>query len=158
MATVTLTQTVEAIATFLGAAVTLTGGLGTSQPANEMKEGVPDLPTLQVYPESGIGDSTGNTDRTTFGGASTAPVRVRPILFHADYYARQRSHLAEDLAAVMIGADAIMTVLDSHRQAPYFGLAGIKAFHWDFQRVTFIYGENDVKYAGIRFLIQIWYF
>lgn len=139
--------------TFLDTA-TIDDGQGVVHKPDQIKENIIDTPTLQIYPFEGNTDPSGNTDRTTFGAA----VRQTPIIFHADYYARQRSHIGEDLNAVVEGMDALINVLEAQQTKPYFGNASIKAFNWRWEFVTFTYGEQEVKYSGVRFIITIMVF
>ena len=145
---ITLAQICDAIETTLGAATTVT----RSQSHDELTEGIHDLPMLQVYPENGYQDAGGATERTTFGGAGN-PVRQTEFTIHADYYARQRSHIGEDMAALVDGIDALQNVLEGQDQKPYFDLVGIKAFSWRWDRVTFIYASED--YVGARFALTV---
>lgn len=126
-------------------------GLARAQSYDELSEGMNDLPALQVYPEMGNQDPSGNADRTTFRAA----VRQTELTIFADYYARQRSHIGEDMAALVSGIDAIVDELEKQDTKPYFGLEGIKAFSWSFRRVTFVYGDPQVSYIGARFEIKV---
>jgi hypothetical protein len=148
MGTITLTAINSAIEAALAAAT----GLTYSQDYNELTEGMQDIPTLQVYWFSGPKtDPTSGSAQTTFG----AGVRQKSITFHADLYARQRSHIGEDMAALLPLVDAIHNVLES-QQKPYFGLAGIKAIEsWDPRQVIFEYGDQQINYVGARFVIQV---
>ena len=99
---ITLVQIVDAIESTLSAVSTL----ARSMSYDELTEGMNDYPTLQIYPEDGDQDPSGNTDRTTFG----AGVRQTVFTIHADYYARQRSHIGEDMAALVDGIYAMQNV------------------------------------------------
>ena len=147
MATVTLGEIVDAIESTLSAVSTL----ARSQSYDELTEGMNDYPTLQVYPEDGDQDPSGNTDRTTFG----AVVRQTVFTIHADYYARQRSHIGEDMDALVDGIDAMQNVFEQQNTKPYFGLTGIQAFHWSWRRVVFTYGDPQLSYMGARFTITV---
>ncbi len=70
--------------------------------------------TLQVYLENSQTDPRGDTGRTTF----QAKVRQTAITIHIDVYARQRSHIGEDLAACVDLADEIEVVLESQQTKP----------------------------------------
>ena len=146
---ITLAQICDAIESTLGGAT----GLERSESYDELTEGAHpgDLPLLQVYPNDGTTDPSGNTDRTTFRGG----VRQTALTIHADVYARQRSHIGEDMKAVVNSMDAIINVLEAQNVKPYFGLVGIKAFAWRWERVTFIYGDPQLPYAGVRFYLSI---
>lgn len=125
--------------------------LARSMSYDELTEGINDTPLLQVYPESGDQDPTGNTDRTTF----KAVVRQTNITVICDYYAQQRKHIGEDMAALVDGVDAMTNIFEAQDTKPYFGLDGIKAFHWSWSRVVFDYGDAAIKYIGARFTLTI---
>ena len=144
---ITLTQICQAVETTLGAAT----GISYSQTFSELKEGIIDVPLLQVYPESIRQDAGTQTDRTTFG----AGVRQTEVIVHADLYARQRKHLGEDMAALVPLIDATQNKLEEQDRQPYFGLDGIKAFSWSAQRVIFNYGDPQVGYVGTRFILVL---
>lgn len=152
---ITLAQIVDAIEDTLDEATTLV----RSQSYDELTEGIHDLPLLQVYPETQTGVSVGaETDRMTFGGAGgeeDTPARDKEYIIHADYYARQRSHIGEDMAALVNGIDAMENVLEAVNVKPYFSLEGIKAFSWFWTRVAFQYGDPQVRYVGARFEIRV---
>ena len=145
MSLLSITQTNTAIAETLGSAA----GISRAQDAADLTEGMPDLPALQVYWQSLSTDAdSADTDRRTFG----AGVRVSRLTFHADVYARQRSHLGEDMARVLELAEAVQTVLEN-QTTPLFGEEHIQSCHWSAQRVTFDYA--GASYAGIRFIIDL---
>src|SRR3990167_2651467 len=144
---ITLAQILDAITSTLSAATTLS----RAQSYDEMADGMNDLPALQVYPETNEQDISGNADRTTF----RAGIRQTEITINADYYARKRSHLSEDMAALVDGMDAMANVFEQQDTKPYFGLDGIKAFHWSWRRVTFVYGDPQLSYVGARFTITV---
>lgn len=145
MATTTTAQICDAIETTLSSAA----GLSRAETYSELSDGVTETPTLRVYWESTEEDISGSTDRTSFG----AGVRQDEHLFHGDLYVRQRSHIGEDMQKLVEMKDAVDAVLVAQTTKPYFGLVGIKAFHWRAERVTFIYGDPQVPYVGVR-----WYF
>jgi len=146
MADITITQIVDAIKTTLGAA----SGVARAQSGTQLTEGIPDTPLLQVYWEAENTSDFSQNDRLTF----KAGRRAAHITIHADVYARQRSHIGEDIAAVQTLAEAVRDVLEAQDTEPYFALAGLKAFKWAAQRVTFTYGAVD--YGGIRFTLEVW--
>ena len=144
---ITFAQILDAIKTILATAPKLARAMSY----NELTETIPDAPLLQVYPESGDQDPTGNADRTTF----KAGVRQTALIVHADYYAQQRSNLGEDMGKLVDGIDAMTTIFEAQDVKPYFGLVGIKAFHWSWTRVLFDYGTPGVNYVGARFIIVV---
>lgn len=149
MTKITLGAICDAIENTLSGAT----GITRSQSFDELGEGLPagDLPLLQVYWESLGMDPSGETDRTTFQGG----IRMKRHTFHADVYAAQRSHLKEDMEAVVNAADAILDVLEAQDTKPYFGLAGIKA--WQLEAATrgvTQYAQSE--YMMVRFILSIW--
>lgn len=147
MTSVTLGQILTAIETTLSAAPTL----ARSMNYNELSEGVPDMPMLEVYPESGTQDPSGGTDRTTF----KAGVRQTELIVVCDYYAQARAHLAEDMAKLVDGIDAMTDIFEAQDTKPYFGLEGIKAFSWQWRRVTFVRGDPQIPYVGAHFQVTV---
>ena len=144
---ITLHQIVDAVEATLSAA----GGLVRSQTFDALTEGIgsADLPLLQVYPESlEFVDPSGSSDRMTFGGA----VRQEVYVIHADVYCRQRSHIGEDMAALVKMIDAITDVLEA-QDCPPFGLAGIKSWQWSWSRVQFEYA--GAQFVGARFVLHL---
>lgn len=145
MSRLSITRINTAIASTLGSAA----GIARAQDAADLTEGMPDLPALQVYWQSLSTDAgNGDTDRRTFG----AGVRVSRLTFHADIYARQRSHLGQDMARVLELAEAVQTALEN-QSSPIFGEEHIQSCHWSAQRVTFDYA--GASYAGIRFVLDL---
>ena len=142
---ITIAQMADALTTTLGAAATV----ARAESYDELTEGIHDYPMLQVYWQGTANDVSGNDDRTTYRGG----VRQKEYTFYCDYYARPRSELAEDNAAVTNGADALEAVLEVQNTKPYFGLAGIKAFRWTGERVAFDYGGT--LYAGCRYVLTL---
>jgi hypothetical protein len=147
MTSITLAQILDAVEGTLATAPTL----ARSMSYDELTEGINDTPLLQVYPEAGDQDPTTANDRTTF----TAGVRQTNITINCDYYAQQRKHLGEDMAALVDGIDAMTNLFEAQDTKPYFGLIGIKAFHWSWQRVIFDYGDPAIVYVGARFTLLI---
>ncbi len=115
-------------------------------------EEINDDRVLEVYPEEGVADAKTQTDRTTFGMG----VQQEGVSLHIDYYARQRSHMGEDMAQLTRGLDSIRRMLKEQQKKPFFGVEAIQTFRWTWRRVTFEYGqgENATKYAGVRFTLE----
>lgn len=74
-------------------------------------------------------------------------------LFHADVICRQRSHIDEDMQKTVEMVEAVEAKLIAVQTKPYFGLVGIKAFHWRWEILDFPLG--DVHYLGARFYITV---
>ena len=142
------------IATTLGAAASINRVQGPAA----LSEDSPDLPMLQCYPVSGDTDAgntasagSGANDRTTF----RAGVRVTETLLRVDIPCRQRSHLAEDMAAVVGIAQEVQDLLEAQKTKPYFGNATIKGFRWRWEYVNFQRGQQEIVYPGCRFDIYV---
>src|SRR3972149_4798048 len=132
MANSTYAQICNAVeATLDGAA-----GLGKSQTFSALSEGFEDLPLLRVYPQSGEVDRRSDTDRTSF----RAGVRVTEHLLHADVICRQRSHIDEDMQKTVEMVEGVRGGMITVQTKPYFGLAGIQAFHWRWEILDFPLG------------------
>jgi len=144
---ITLAQILNAIENTLGAAV----GMARSESYDELTEGIHDLPLIQVYPESGAQDPAGTTDRTTFRGG----VRQTDLVINVDLYAQQRAHIGEDMSKLVDMIDAMQDIFEAQDIKPFFGLAGIQAFSWSWQRVVFQYGDPLRHYIGARFRLTI---
>ena len=137
---ITLAQICDAIEAELDDAA----GLSDSQSYDQLKEGVADTPLLQVYWQSTDSDPEQLTYRQG--------VRPTRHVFHADLYARQRSMLDEDMAAVLEMAHAIMVKL-KQGEGPLFDLEGLRSLTWRAERVQFEYA--NAYYAGARFLLTV---
>lgn len=150
---VTVAQICDAIDTSLGAALVTAGILIKSLSYNEIEEGVNDPNTLQVYPEEQLTVSSGSaTQKLTL---TDTPYIIEEIVIHADYYARPRSNIGEDMAGLVAGIDAIRANLKGQNCPNPFDLTGIANFQWSWQRVVFTYGEPELKYVGARFRIVV---
>lgn len=154
MTSVSITALITSLRTSFLDASTIEDEQGVVHEPEQIKENIVDAPTLQIYPVDGNTDRQGENDRTSFG----ASIRQTTITVYADYYARQRSHIGEDLNAVVEGMDALINVLEAQQTKPYFGNTDIKSFAWRWEYVTFAYGEQEVKYSGVRFIITLYVF
>lgn len=151
MAIYTLADLILAIATTLGAAPSLTRTeyAGSTAAGTRPTEGMSDFPTLQVYPEANTTtDWTGETDRVTLSGKHS----IKEYQIRADLYVRQRSHIDEDMAALVIGIDEFENILDTQTY-PLFNRLYITSYQWSWSRVTFRYGHVD--YVGARFVLVV---
>ncbi len=149
--TVNITEINDAIKDTLATAT----GLTFAQSYNELTEGINNTPMLQVYWQSHLVDPDSNTAQRSFGGGKEGVTRQTSLTFHADLFPRQRSHLDEDMGALLPLVDAIQAVLEAQRLKPYFGLVKIEAIEgWSAQQVTFEY-PNDVKFLGARYIIRV---
>ena len=142
---VTLVQICDGIESTLGAAT----GMTSATSYDELTEGIVSLecPRIEVYPDSGLCDPGGGTDRTAFN----AGVQQVVITIFADLYARQRSNLGEDMSAYVTLVDAVIDVLQAEEKPPFFGVTGIKALSWSWKRAVF--RRASVYFAGARFTI-----
>jgi hypothetical protein len=146
---ITVAAICTAIEEYIGIALVTSGDLVQSQNYDELTEGINDPRVLQVYPEASepISDKS-EIQQQTLG---TDPVIAEAITIHADYYARQRSHIGEDMSQLVSGIDAIRASIKA-QACDNFGI-DIKEFQWRWERVTFEYGS--VQYAGARFYITV---
>ena len=144
--TITLGEMCDGIEAVLSAAL----GVQSSTSYDELTEGVPamDCPRVEVYPDAGVSDPSGNTDRFTF----SACMQMSVVTIFADLYARQRSQLGEDMKATIDMIDSIIDVIQAQERPPFFGLKGIKAFSWRWKRSTF--RRADARFVGARFTIS----
>jgi len=133
--------------------------IATVQSYDELTESInrADLPLIQVYWEAIQWATTGNTDRTTFGGG----VRSKMATIHVDLYAAPRSHLNENMGDLVSQIDSIIAVLETEDAPPFFGVSGIKNFDVaSIDRVVFEYtsGASPVWYMGARIVLNLWVF
>lgn len=149
---ITLHQMLDAVENTLDDTV----GLVRSFQFDQLPEGVNsgDMPLLLVHPRSmdAVDSLSGQTDRLTFGGGSGVRQEMYTVL--ADFYCRQRSQLAEDMAATVAIIDAATNVLESNTYAcPFFNLEGIKNFQWSWEVILFEYAT--ARYLGARFTLRL---
>lgn len=144
---ITYAQINDAITQTIGVAE----GLHRSQSYDELTDGMTDTPTLQVYWQQDTTDPQGSTSMTTF----RTGVQQASMVFHVDLFVRQRSHIGEDMKVLYEVAQAVRETLEAETVKPYFGLAGIEAFSWTAERVTFEYGDPSLPYVGARFTLTI---
>jgi hypothetical protein len=123
------------------------------QVLEDIEEGVGDTPLLKVYYGDSETDAVGDTDRTSFD----ASIRQTVITVKVEGYARQRSHIGEDLRAQLDLIDRLDARLCEQVKQPYFGLPVIQVFHWKFERVTYRIGEGAtaVLFAGCDLEIRL---
>lgn len=151
MTSIKISEIITGVKTTL-ATVSLTGDTIVAQEPDDFTEGIVDSAILQIYPALGDTDPFGSNDRRSFQAA----VRATQVVVHADLYARQRSNIDEDMVAVVNGMDGIIDKLEEQTTV-LFGLPKekVKAFKWHWEHVTFVYGDPEVKYAGVRFILTI---
>lgn len=151
--TVTVAQICDAINISLGQALEASGDLIKSQNYDKLTEGINDPNILQIYPEEESPVSFGGgTQKLTLG---SDPYIDEEIIIHADYYARARSNLGEDMASLVSGIDAIRANLKTQNCPNPFDLIGIANFQWSWRRVVFDYGDPELKYVGARFRLVL---
>jgi len=147
MAKIEIDEILDAIEETLSTA----DGVSFSQSYDELGEAIVDMPLLQVWPASGVDDEPHRSDRSTFGKG----VSQRQYTIYADFFAQQRAHIGEDMAALVRGIKGIEAVLDNQTTKPYFGIE-IQGFSWGWAYTTFVYGEINQRYVGARFTIDVW--
>lgn len=147
LADISIAQICDAIEQTLDDAV----GIERSQSYDEVRETPQsgDTPLLQVYPQSGTCDPSGGADRTSFQAA----VRQRHYVIHVDLYARQRSHIRDDMKKATEMIEAIEDILEAQDTGSAFGLTGIKGYNWRWERVIFETG--NISFMGARFFIMV---
>lgn len=144
--TITIVEINTAIKDELAAAM----GLTFTQDFDELTEGMPDTPTLQVYWVTTRTDPTSGTAQSSFRGVQ----RQTRLTFWADLYARQRSHIEEDMGALLPLIDAIQTKLEEQRTSR-FGLEGIRAIEGWTGQMQIFEDYAGAKYMGARFEIIV---
>jgi len=107
-----------------------------------------DCPRIEVFPDAGVCDPSGTTDRLTF----SACMQMSVVTIFADLYARQRSQLGEDMKETTEMIDSLIDVLQTQERPPFFGIKGIKAFSWRWKRFTF--RRAGARFVGARFTIS----
>lgn len=145
MTVITYGSLCKAVATALVA----TPGVAQVQAYDALTESISDTPTLQVYFKNAVTDDTGIYQSTFRAG-----VRITKLDIMIDCYARERSHLAEDMAAQIDMIDAVDAVLALQTSAPFFG--GAKALHWTWRKVVLTAAEAE--YAGAECTLTLWIF
>ena len=145
MTVITFASLCKAVATALEA----TEGVAQVQAYDALTESISDTPTLQVYFKDAVTDDTG-IHQSTF----RAGVRITKLEITIDCYARQRSHIAEDMAAQIDLIDAVDAVLAQQVTAPFFG--GAKALHWNWKKAVLI--SADAEYTGAECTLTLWIF
>lgn len=148
MAVITHASLCNSIATTLGAAASLR----RTQSFDELTEGMNTLPTLQVYPSNWNMDDRSGVSQSTFRGGVKRSLNI----YNADVYVRRRSDLPTDVAKTVEVADELDAIFVAQNTKPYFGDDNIAQFHWEGSQVTLIYGEPEVKYSGLRYIITLW--
>lgn len=146
-----MTITVEQINTAIADTLADATGLDANavQDYDELSEGIIDTPTLQVYWRRTRTDVESGSAQTTFRGV----VRQTSLTFHADLYAQQRSHIGEDMAALLPLIDAVQAELEEQRTTR-FGLENIEAIEsWQGDQTIFDY--SGTLYVGARFVIIV---
>lgn len=142
MPNLTTTRLCEAVGDYVGRAQ----GVSFIQVIENIEDGIPATPVVQVYPEAW--EPRTETERKSFGGG----VRDYDTTVHVDVYVQQRNFLGQNLKDCVEVADAITAVFEEQKRKPYFGEAQIKAFHWRAERVSFEWSGQ--RYAGIRIVMD----
>lgn len=142
---ITLQTVVSSITTAVRNGVT-----ATVQDYSELSEAINDMPTIQCYPETG--QSTAGVGQVKVGFGSDSGAYQKAWAINVDIYARQRSHIGEDMAALLPLIDAVIDVLEAEEK-PYFGQSAIRGMTYQWNRVTFEYG--GARYVGARFSVEV---
>jgi len=148
----TIAQICTAIHETLGAPLVVSGELVRSENYNRLSEAINDPRVLQVYPQEILPVSTGSGTAFKTFGADTIVIQ-ESIVIYADYYARQRSHLAEDMGQLVLGIEAMRTILKEQEPCEPFGLENTGSYRWSGARVVFDYA--GVLHMGWRWIITL---
>ena len=149
-------------ATFNGTVVTLNVGAPAvaviAQSYDQITEGLQNTPTVQVLPDDSLVDAATDTDRTTFKGC----IKHGTYRFSVTGYARQRSHVGEDMEASIRLWDALEFILEEEGTdctaasgtCTFFGVPQIKGIAWTGRgRVALVYG--GAEYIGCEITIDV---
>jgi len=122
----------------------------TAQSYDEVSEGIPDTPALQVTFASSIVDAATDNDRRTFG----AEVRQSAYEILVTVYAKRRADLREDLRWQHLVLDELEAQLEAQDTCPPFGIVGCKSFRWATTRGVIQY-EDGNDYVGGEIVVTL---
>ena len=156
MARVTLPEILNAVTDIFRTTTVLMPGetvarLFDVQAYDELTEAIQDIPAIQIFLDGITVDSNTTTDRHTMRVGtqkSTLSLVVRT-------FARQRSNVNDDMAAVLACWDAVEATLEqvSLDCQPFFGLEAIRSFHWT--AAPMLYDYARVLYVGIEHTLTL---
>ena len=149
---ITIAQICTDIETALSGITTANGLTILTHNYNEIKEGMPDYPLLELYPEDLEVDSRTETDATSLSKA----VRVHRLTVNVDVYAHTRNQIDENMEDVVDCWDAVEDRLEdttSGAGCPIFNQEFIRNIHWTSERVTF--SRQSLEFSGIRFILAL---
>jgi hypothetical protein len=132
----------------------VSGDINVVQNYDELTEGMNDSGVVQIYPETQAGTSADSSTHVATLAGSGDPYIQEDITIHLDYYCKRRSELKEDMSAVVAGIDAIRSKI-KEQLCPPFGIGDCRSFQWSWTRVTFVYGGDEVNFAGARFVLVL---
>ncbi len=118
------------------------------QSYNQLTDGIPELPLLQVYWWKFIEDAATETDRA----APQHTVTISDDTYRLLLYAKTRSELSEDMPVVMDMVSNMRGAVYA-QQSTYFGLPAIKSMKWQGQYAVLRYGGE--AYAGAQIILTI---
>jgi hypothetical protein len=119
------------------------------QGPSNITEGIPQVPLLQIYPESGEAAAGQQTDQNTFQRGLV----ISSLTLVMDLYARKRSEIGTDMEVQLEWIDHLdQWLLELDR--PYFGIDVVQALKWQWTRSIFTYNNNET-FAGSRFTLSI---
>lgn len=148
---ITIAQICTATETALSGIVTTNGLTILTHNYNEIKEGMPDYPLLEVYPEDLEVDSRNENDAHTLDKSGT---RVHRLTVNVDVYVHTRNQIDENMEDVVDCWDAVEDRLEDTTTGagcPIFSQEFIRNIHWTAERVTFT--RQSLEYSGIRFVL-----
>jgi hypothetical protein len=147
-----MSVTYGAIASGVANSLKLTGVFKSVENYDALSEGIPVLPCAHVYP---VAAETDSGNEAVAQSSFKAGVRVTTVTINVDVYARQRSQKKHDIKAQVDLIDAVDNWLTAQPMESAFGVAGIRAVRWSWERTTFVYGEPQISYAGAEFTLMI---
>lgn len=136
----TIAEICDAVDTYIGEELVTSHELIRSESYDELSEGIQDEQVLQIYPEQILPVSTeSGTGMRTLGGYNDGVIH-ETIIITVRYFARQRSHIGDDMAVLVPGIEAIRNKLKAQTACPPFGLSNVGSFQWGGNLTTFDYG------------------
>lgn len=149
---ITIAQICSDIQTAMTGITTASGKTIIVHNYDEIKEGMPDYPLMQIYPEDLEVDSRTETDATTLSKV----VRVHRLTVHLDVYAHTRNQIDENMQEMVECWDAVEDQLEdttSGAGCPIFNQELIRNIHWTAERVRFEY--QTLEFSGVRFILTL---
>lgn len=128
--------------------------LDLTQSYDELKEGIPETPLLQIYP-AGVAPVSrdSQTDRKTFGGMSPGGgVTQETVTVHGDLFVSQRKLISQEMRDLVVLIEELQDILRTQPKNNLFGDPNIMSFTWQWHYASFEYSGAD--YVGAKFIIE----